>query len=101
MSFSIKNIIEGWRNELIPPKDLKEAIEKMSSERLSFCISCEYNSTPGELHRFSSQCNKCGCFLSPKSKAVDEECPVGKWKAVGSLKDDEDIKNALKDEPGL
>lgn len=92
------SIITGWRNALIPPKELKKAIEELSEARLSFCRECSENSTPGEIHTFSSTCKNCGCYLKAKSASPDEECPIGKWKAVGTLKDDEDIKNALKDE---
>lgn len=100
MHFNIHNILEGWRNELIPPKELKEAIEKLSDHRLSFCMQCEHNSTPGEMNRWTSRCTQCGCFLKAKSKSVDEYCPIGKWKAVGTLQDDEEIQKAIKDEPG-
>jgi hypothetical protein len=94
------SIITGWRNELIPPKELKKAIEELSEARLSFCIPCDQNSTPGEIHRFSSRCNHCGCWLKPKTKSPSEECPLGKWQAVSTLEEDNEIEQKLKDEPG-
>lgn len=102
MHFNISHIIEGWRNELIPPKELKEAIEKLSDHRLSFCKECIHNTTPKEINRWTSRCDVCGCFLKAKSKSVDEHCPLDppKWQAVGTLEEDEAIQNALKNEPG-
>lgn len=93
-----KHIYQGWKNDLFPSQDIKEYIEKLSAERLQICAACPYNSTPGKVVRFYSTCNDCGCILSAKSKCVDEACPQGKWHAVGTEAQDEEIKKLLNDE---
>jgi hypothetical protein len=91
-----KLIIEGWRNHLFPPEELREIINELSAQRLAHCRVCPHNSTPGEIH-LTSRCTKCGCFLIAKSKALDSVCPDDppQWGAVASPEDDEAFRKSL------
>ena len=40
----MSQIYEGWRNNLLPPKELKKTIKDTSKERLTICEGCEYHS---------------------------------------------------------
>lgn len=47
-----------------------------TKERLSICRTCpEYISS-------TSQCRRCGCFMSAKTKLKHASCPLGKWGKV-------------------
>ncbi len=43
MKTKFGQIVEGWRNNLIPPAHLKKEIEKVSTERTSICESCKFH----------------------------------------------------------
>lgn len=97
--FNIKQIIEGWRNDLIPPENLKDIIKQVSEERLEICNACPYNSTLAKENgyktiRLDYHCTSCGCPLRSKTKSLSSSCPLSKWEAFIS---DEDLKK-LQDE---
>ncbi len=46
------------------------------NQRLAICNACpEYIS-------MTSQCRKCGCFMSAKSRLTTASCPIDKWGRV-------------------
>ncbi len=45
----------------------------MQSNRLAICNSCP------EFIKSTSQCRKCGCFMSAKTRLKMASCPIGKW----------------------
>ena len=47
--------------------------EDISQERFSICKSCP------ELIKLTTQCKKCGCFMTAKTKLKKASCPLGKW----------------------
>lgn len=94
----VKEIIEGWRNHLIPPKDLKELIEEVSEKRLAICKPCEFNSTKNKI-KVWSKCTDCGCPLIQKSKSLQSKCPKDKWEALTTKKEAQYIKNGKKHSP--
>ncbi len=47
--------------------------ESLAKERLDICKSCP------ELIKLTTQCKKCGCFMSAKTKLKQATCPLGKW----------------------
>ncbi len=87
-------IYSGWKNHLFPSEKLKDVIKEVSDERLSICLLCEFNSTPNKIKMFS-KCKKCGCPLLQKSKSLQSECPIGKWRALATQEMDYEIKQAL------
>lgn len=47
--------------------------QSIQSKRLAICNSCpEYISS-------TSQCRRCGCFMSAKTRLKLSTCPIGKW----------------------
>lgn len=88
------HIYEGWRNKLIPPKELRETIEAVSKERLDICNGCEFHSknhvTP---LRPDDHCTNCGCNLDAKSKCLACACPINKWLALlDNYEEDQSLK---------
>ena len=86
----VKEIYEGWRNNLFPPEAMKEQIAKVSAERLVICEACENHSKNHTSVRPDAHCVSCGCTLSAKTKCLSCSCPIKKWVAV--LSDEEEMK---------
>jgi hypothetical protein len=91
---NIKEIVQGWRNHLVPPAELKDAITSISEQRLSHCKTCEYNADKQDI-KLSSRCGHCGCYLVPKSKCLDCSCPIGKWIAELTTSESNDMEIEL------
>jgi len=47
--------------------------DETPNERLSICRQCP------ELIKLTTQCKKCGCFMSAKTKLINATCPLSKW----------------------
>ena len=87
MGIKINQIIEGWKNSIVPPKELKEVITTVSRERLRICMLCPHyskNDPKSSVLRPDVYCTKCGCTLSAKTKCLSCECPLDppKWEKV-------------------
>ena len=50
-------------------------------ERLKICNQCDHVRLKKTKY---IRCTKCGCFLKPKTRLLNQECPVGKWNASNS-----------------
>ena len=40
---------------------------------MDLCNGCEF------LTKTTKQCEKCGCFMTAKTRLANAECPIGKW----------------------
>ena len=89
----ILKIIEGWRNQIAPPEELKEVIKEVSSERLVICNDCPFHSKNFKSLRPDAHCTKCSCTLSAKTKCLSCECPEKKWTSVMSSEEENKHKN--------
>lgn len=87
---NLRNIIQGWWNLTFPdPK-----IEVVAKKRLEICKTCIYNSANQQkyglmkwmqnIRLLIKRCNKCGCPLEAKTRAMGERCPYSKWKEVNT-----------------
>jgi hypothetical protein len=79
---SLNQIIEGWKNHLLPEERQKAFIEHVSSTRLAVCQDCEEHSSNKKDYtsiRIDAHCTNCGCTLSAKTKCLTCECPLKKW----------------------
>lgn len=90
MELNWQHIWEGWKNDLIPPKKLKEFIKQTSEERLSLCRQCPNNSKFHKTLRIDEHCIHCGCPLSKLTKCLSCDCSEEKnenkkWFAVLTL----------------
>lgn len=48
-------------------------VEEKQTARFNICKVCP------ELVKLTSQCKKCGCFMSAKTKLEKATCPLQKW----------------------
>lgn len=78
----LSQIYEGWRNNLLPPKELNEVINFTSQQRLAICEKCPFHSKNYKTIRPDAHCTHCGCTLSAKTKCLSCSCPLNKWMAV-------------------
>ena len=46
----------------------------MALARFKICKTCP------ELIKATNQCKVCGCFMNLKTKLIQAECPIGKWR---------------------
>jgi hypothetical protein len=82
----IKHLIEGWRNNILPPKEQAELIAKVSHTRMSICNQCEHHSKNHNTPlRPDDHCVECGCTLAAKTKCLDCDCPLKKWCRIEKL----------------
>jgi hypothetical protein len=89
-------IYEGWRNKLIPPEHLKDAIAHAVETRMKICNECPHISTKHQsVIRPDVHCTKCGCTLSAKTACLTCECPLKKWTAEVETKEVEDELKTL------
>lgn len=96
----IKEILEGWRNHLIPPSDIRDKIEEVSKQRLSICRGCEFNSENAKKNGYVTMrpdefCVSCGCPLITKTKCLSCECPLKKWLALATDEEDSEIDKII------
>jgi hypothetical protein len=49
------------------------APEETQQTRMNICNSCE------DFNAKTTQCRRCGCFMSAKTKLKVASCPIGKW----------------------
>lgn len=75
---NFSQILEGWKNHLIPDKEMIATINQISKERLNICKTCPFNSTPGNI-TVVSRCKACGCLLKAKSKCLSCNCGIEKY----------------------
>ena len=101
-------IYEGWKNKLLPKKELKAVIEKISKERMEICKTCSLYNEKGDdgctVNGLGPCCNKkkkengvsgCGCTLSAKTRCMGCSCPLEKWKGVIPREEQEKLENEL------
>ena len=58
--------------DLLNPKT-KYALEDLANKRYEICKQCP------EFISLTTQCKRCGCFMSAKTKMEAAKCPIGKW----------------------
>jgi len=93
-------ILEGWRNKLLPPEELKNQILEVSKSRRLICDNCEHYSenkrkTNWRSLRMDEHCTDCGCPLDAKTKCLSCKCPKDKWLAVATEEEHEEIKSII------
>src|SRR5450432_3448112 len=107
MKLNFRDILEGWRNHLVPPERLKDLIQATSEHRLEICRSCPHNS---EILRASGKkfatdwrkdehCTVCSCPLIQKTKALHSSCPLNppKWDRVVTDSESIEINKTIED----
>jgi len=80
--FKLKQIIKGWANLAIRPKEFKAT----AKERVKKCFECE--------KMVMYMCTECGCEIHAKTWCMECECPLDKWQRLT----DEQITNLIDNE---
>ena len=110
IKLSIKEILNGYRNHLFPPSELKDKIQEVVSYRKSICDSCKLNTVNicnpsiyeeavqdftyhNEERKKGIQYSGCGCPLLIKQKSFHSVCPLGKWLAELTPEENKEIEN--------
>lgn len=62
----------------VTPLDLlnpatRNADDAVARDRFEICKTCEF------LTEHTNRCQKCGCFMTVKTKLEAAKCPLGKW----------------------
>lgn len=82
-------IMEGIKNTII--RD--EFIEDVAKLRKEVCDDCDSKGTECAVVGTAPCCNECGCSLTFKTRALASDCPLGKWKAVCTEDEEDDLDN--------
>jgi len=54
-----------------PNKD--RVSDKAQERRMEICRACPF------FIKITTQCSKCACIMTQKTKLADASCPIGKW----------------------
>lgn len=90
-----KGILEGIKNSVI--RD--EFVEDIARMRHDICDGCEHLDTKGKgcaVKGTQPCCSDCGCSLAFKTRSLSSECPKGKWDAIATEEEEDELDN-LKD----
>ncbi len=88
---NFREIIEGYRNLVIPPSHMKKTIELIAAERMSICDECPLHSKNHDTPlRPDDHCTDCGCMLKAKVACLSCACPQNKWTPVMANSDEEE-----------
>ena len=82
----LKLILDGWKNFTFP----NSQVEELAKVRADICSECPHANPEypfkkmipeeGRIEKIKGLgCDKCGCPLSSKLRAVMEKCPLNKW----------------------
>lgn len=95
---NLHQLYEGWRNNIIPPAQLKKKIEAVSAQRMALCRQCDFHSNFHGTIRPDEHCTKCGCTLSAKTRCMSCKCPLEdpEWEAVITEAVETKIKEKIK-----
>jgi len=85
-------IMEGIKNSVI--RD--EFVEEIAALRFNHCKECPSNGDECAMPGTAPCCNECGCSLKFKTRSLSSECPLGKWDALVTEEEEDQLDN-LKD----
>jgi len=84
-----KVILEGITNSVI--RD--ETIEEIAALRYSMCNKCTSKGSNCAVKGTGPCCNECGCSLSLKTRSLASDCPLGKWKSIVTVEEEDKLEN--------
>jgi hypothetical protein len=85
-----KEIMEGIKNSIVRDK----FVEHVASERMNICTTCVRKDIEGKhclVPGTAPCCNLCGCSLEFKTRSLSSACPDGKWNALISEEDEDNL----------
>jgi hypothetical protein len=80
---------------------VKKEIEEIANQRTEICKGCSMNSehqkkfNKYKTFRPDFHCTVCGCDLHLKTRSLSSECPLGKWKALGTQEEEYELTKKL------
>lgn len=83
-----KQIMEGITNTII--RD--EFVEDVARVRMEICNACPTKGDECVVIGTAPCCNECGCSLAFKTRALSTECPQGKWKALITEEEEDELE---------
>jgi hypothetical protein len=87
-----KAILEGVKNSIV--RD--EFVEDVARMRHDVCDDCPSKGKKCAVKGTGPCCNECGCSLGFKTRSLSAECPLGKWQAIATEEEEDELDN-LKD----
>lgn len=83
---NFKAIVSGFKNYVFPSIHM----EQLAKERAKVCSNCEYCNPNFIFKKLIGDgesieeikgmgCDRCGCFLSAKTRQLFSKCPESKW----------------------
>ena len=87
---NIPKILEGIVNSIVHQDD----VERTASIRFNICKGCPHIDNEGkECLVPGSQpcCSLCGCSLEFKTRSLSSECPDGRWHALMTEEEEEEL----------
>ena len=97
----IKNI---WKNKRLILEGMfnyyftRKKIEKIASYRYDICSTCPLIDLKGdkcEVPGTQPCCSSCGCSLKYKTRSMSSACPEGRWFAVMTEEEEDDLNAKL------
>lgn len=82
-------IMEGIKNSVV--RD--EFVEDVASLRYNICSECEHHGDECAIPGTAPCCNECGCSLGFKTRALSADCPLGKWHALITEEQEDELDN--------
>jgi hypothetical protein len=82
-----KQILEGITNSVI--RD--EFVEDVARVRREMCDQCPSKGDKCVMPGTAPCCNECGCSLTFKTRSLSSECPVGKWNALMTEEQEDEL----------
>ena len=82
-----KEIFEGVKNAIVRDS----LVETIAAKRFSICKDCEMMGDRCTIPGTDPCCGDCGCSLSFKTRSLSSDCPLGKWKALISEKEEDKL----------
>ena len=82
-----KQILEGITNSVI--RD--EFVEDVARVRRELCEQCPSKGDECVMPGTAPCCNECGCSLAFKTRSLSSECPVGKWNALMTEEQEDEL----------
>ena len=83
-----KEILEGITNSVI--RD--ETIEEIAALRYNLCNECPSKGGECAVKGTGPCCGECGCSLSFKTRSLASDCPLGKWKAIATVEEEDKLE---------
>ena len=83
-----KQILEGITNSIV--RD--ETVEEISALRFTICNECSSKGRKCAVKGTAPCCNECGCSLNFKTRSLSSECPLGKWDAIITEDEEEQLE---------